>query len=52
MVGFIYIYILYETLCRAADQMCLTVWPNMCKIFAGLLCDVIGVMKCCLLCGA
>ena len=50
MVGFI--YILYETFSRAADPMCLTVWPNMCKIFANLLHDAIGVIKCCLLCGA
>ena len=50
MVGFM--YILYETLCREAvsvryvhemtfDPMC--VWPNMCKLFASLSHDAIGL---------
>ena len=52
MVGFI--YILYDTLkiqdSRARPfyvrlNVCPTLWPNMCKIFASLLHDAIGVIK-------
>ena len=44
-----------SVLCSRDDfrpNVCLTVWPNMCKIFASLSHDTIGVINCCLLCGA
>ena len=44
-----------SVLCSRDDfrpNVCLRVWPNMCKIFASLLHNAIGVINCCLLCGA